>query len=71
MKHILIVEDHEDAMIRMQRIVSRAFNKPFIKCATTINAGRQHIKQQFFDLAIVDLALPDGSGEELVLEINK
>jgi len=71
MKHILIVEDHEDAMVRMQRIVSEAFDEPCVRCANTIAAGRSYINEQFFDLAIIDLALPDGSGEEITREISE
>ncbi len=70
MQNILIVEDHDDAMIRMKQIVSEAFENPTVATATTLEMGRQHLKKQFFDLAILDLALPDGNGETLALEIS-
>ncbi len=70
MQNILIVEDHDDAMARMKQIVSEAFDNPNIVSATTIGMGRQLIQKEFFDLAVLDLALPDGNGEDLALEIH-
>ncbi len=69
LKEILIVEDHEDARLTIQKIVMRAFTKPTIYTADTIEKARREINKHSFDLIVLDLGLPDGKGEDFIPEL--
>lgn len=62
---LLIVDDHQELLEYVGEALTRDGFE--VKCAATCRAARQHLGQQIFDLAVLDLALPDGSGAELCL----
>ncbi len=69
MQNILLVDDHREARRRMLRLLESAFGSTdIIECATTADAG-SYVASQAFDLVILDLALPDGNGEDLIRPI--
>ncbi len=69
MQNILLVDDHREARQRMWRLLESAFGRSnIIECATMTDA-RSHMASQAFDLVILDLALPDGNGEDLIWPI--
>ena len=69
MQSILLIEDHEGARHRLTEVLNRAFVSPEIVAASTLSAARPIIAKRAFDLIVLDLSLPDGSGEDFLLEI--
>jgi DNA-binding NarL/FixJ family response regulator len=69
MQSILLIEDHEGARHRLTEVLNRAFVSPEIVTASTLSAARGFISKRGFDLIVLDLSLPDGSGEDFLLEI--
>jgi PAS domain S-box-containing protein len=67
-KAVLLVEDHADTRRVMTRLVTR-FGCT-VTAAGTLAEARRRAETQPFDLLISDLGLPDGSGTELMQELN-
>ncbi len=65
----LIVEDHEDARSMMGLVVQEAFGTQVVRASPTLAAARREIADHKFDLIVLDLNLPDGTGDEFLLEI--
>lgn len=69
MKYILILEDDADLAAGMEMaLMSDEFS--FTICST-IKEAEEKFRQQTFDLLILDVNLPDGSGFELCRKIRK
>ena len=69
MKYILILEDDADLAAGMEMaLMSDDFS--FTICST-IKEAEEKFRQQTFDLLILDVHLPDGSGFELCRKIRK
>ena len=64
---VLHVEDDADIYHVVHTIVSGIADT---ENAPTIAAARKLLKERHFDLAILDVSLPDGSGMELLRELN-
>lgn|SRR5690625_3561902 len=71
MRSALILEDHDEPRQWLIKLVQEAFPKIEIQAATTLAQARALVAQQEFDLAIIDINLPDGIGTELVAEIQQ
>lgn len=71
MQSILIVEDHDDARREMCRIVALAFGAPDVCDVATLSQARVQLGARSFDLVVLDLGLPDGRGEDFILEIGR
>ncbi len=67
---VLIVEDHPEVACALQQAVKKAFDSTSILQVGSLTAGQQAIKADRFDLALIDLGLPDGSGVELIRELS-
>ncbi len=65
---VLHVEDNVDLHHVVCAIVGKNFN---VELATTLHDARSLINQNQYDLLIMDLDLPDGSGWHLLPEIRK
>ncbi len=63
---ILIVEDHIETATALQSVVKLVFDSATIVIAASLSDGLDRIREQSFDLALVDLGLPDGSGIDLI-----
>ena len=61
----LIVEDHPDAQRWLQDAVSDAFGDISLDVVGTVSRARQQLPEGY-DLALLDIGLPDGSGLDLV-----
>ncbi len=70
MQYALILEDHNDTRQWLTQLVQQAFDGITVSAVPTLAAARQALQQQRFNLAIIDINLPDGSGIELVREID-
>ena len=71
MKKTLILEDHKEARAMLCDVVMQALPEAQIDQAATVGQAYQHIIKQCYDLAIVDISLPDGNGIEFISEIQK
>lgn len=69
MRRVLIVEDIAETREWLSAIVHEAFAEARIESAATLRAARG-LATQGFDLALIDLGLPDGSGLDLVRMIR-
>lgn len=71
MKHILIVEDIAETRQWLGRTVSIAFPGCEVREAPDMRSGVHAAKGDAFDLAIVDLGLPDGSGTQVIAALRQ
>lgn len=69
MKSVLIVEDLPDTCAWLQQVVISAFPGAAVEAAGSLAEARAALQTRHFDLALIDLGLPDGSGVDLVAEI--
>lgn len=65
---ILLVEDHADTLQILARLLRRWGYD--VHTASTVQAALQLARQETFDVLISDLALPDGSGREIMAEVK-
>lgn len=70
MKRILIVEDIAQTRRWLAEIASEAFPGCRIEEAASMRAGLAAAAQADFDLALIDLGLPDGSGLEVLRSLK-
>lgn len=64
-KRILILEDHAEAQVWLSDAIGLAYGVDVdIRITETITEARIQIKNNQFDLFLVDLNLPDGNGHE-------
>ncbi len=70
-KHVLILEDHKLASQILSEVVLGVFPDAILKTASNIEYALLILEQQSFDLALIDLGLPDGSGMEVIKNINQ
>jgi len=70
MKNVLIVEDHPDALLVMRSIVAEIFPAAQVLDAGDCRSGLALVKANRFNLALVDLHLPDGSGLDVIGALN-
>jgi DNA-binding NarL/FixJ family response regulator len=63
---VLIVEDHGSAAVVLREIIESVFDSSTIVLAETLAAGMRAISELDFQLALIDLGLPDGRGVDLI-----
>lgn len=66
MNEALILEDMPESQEMLREVVQRAFPGVGVHCVADVASAMRLIKQVQFDLALVDLALPDGDGTTVV-----
>jgi DNA-binding NarL/FixJ family response regulator len=71
MKTAIVVEDHADTRDWLQQLLQKAFPEIEVETAPTLEWARELIEKQRFNLALIDMNLPDGSGVELIRELSK
>lgn len=69
MKRILLVDDHVGARQRLTEVLRRAFDSPELSPVSTLAEARAQLKSHVFDIIVLDLSLPDGSGDAFLQEI--
>ena len=67
---ILIVDDHEVVRLGVKQILEKTFPHLEIGEAETGQRGIAAVQRESWDLAIVDISLPDQSGLELLCELH-
>lgn len=71
MKTGLIIEDVPDAQLWLGDALRDAIDGLDIRCAATLKQALEVCAQQRFDIALVDLNLPDGSGVDAIRRIKR
>ncbi|EHQ53673.1 response regulator protein [Ectothiorhodospira sp. PHS-1] len=71
MRSALVVEDHPDTRVWLGTLIEEAFPGIELEFASTFGQGMEAIGRGGFNLALVDISLPDGSGIDLVAELNE
>lgn len=67
MKHALIVEDMPESQALLTEIATAAFPGIVCHCSADVAGGRQRLAAgTAYDLGLIDLALPDGEGSEII-----
>ena len=70
MKNILLLEDLPEIRTWLKALVMQVFpNAQIVECARVHDAQAQ-VTAQKFDLALIDLGLPDGSGIEVIRSVS-
>jgi len=67
---ILVIDDHEVVRRGVKHILKEAFPHVKVGEADTGQKGIAGVRQEPWDLAIVDISLPDQSGLELLCELH-
>lgn len=67
---MLILEDNPQTLAWLVEIVAETFPSATIRSAETLKSGMIQIRSKTFDLVLVDLGLPDGSGITLIQELR-
>ncbi|WP_295646161.1 response regulator transcription factor [uncultured Methylibium sp.] len=70
MTHILLLEDLPEIRVWLKALALQVFPQAQITEAARVHDAREQISAQRFDLALVDLGLPDGSGVEVVAALR-
>lgn len=68
MHRVLVVEDIADVRQALHELAVRAFPGIEVREAATLAEGRALLERESFDLLLLDLGLPDGSGVGIVHE---
>jgi len=67
---ILVIDDHEVVRRGVKQILEEVFPRVEVGEADTSRGGFAAVQQEPWDLAIVDISLPDQSGLELLSELH-
>ena len=67
---VLIIDDHEVVRLGVKQILEKALPHVELGEADTGQKGIAAVQQEAWDLAIVDISLPDMSGLELLCELH-
>jgi len=71
MQSVLVLEDHPETRDWLSNIITQAFVEVNISEASSLAQARKLLDDKNFDLALIDLNLPDGNGVEIIREIDK
>lgn len=70
MNRILILEDNPSTLEWLKEVTHESFPNASVDTAQTLESARNRVAEGF-NLALIDLSLPDGSGIELVTELHE
>ncbi len=71
MKFGLVVEDLPEARDWLVAVMADAFPGIAIATAASLREGRDQLASQLPDVALIDIGLPDGSGIDLIAQLNR
>jgi two-component system OmpR family response regulator len=66
---VLVVDDHEEVLELVRKALERDSHEVFV--ASTAAAAVEAVRQQRPEIVVLDLGLPDGSGEELCRSLRQ
>jgi len=69
METALILDDHHEARRMLEEALTEALPAISIDHAATLGQAREHCRNRRFDLALIDISLPDGNGVDFVSEL--
>ena len=67
---VLILEDHPDAARVLESVCHKTFPSVKVESTNRIKDALKLLETQRFDLALIDIGLPDGNGIEVVQSIK-
>ena len=70
MKNVLIIEDIAETRVWLTKIVNKTFGDIKVETASTVYEGIKITSEKEFDLALIDLGLPDGNGLDVLRYIK-
>lgn len=70
MNHILLIEDFEEIRHWFAGLLREAFGALTISEAATVAQAHLHLDAKIFDLIVIDLNLPDGTGIDILRRIK-
>ena len=70
MKIALILEDMPESQEMLREVAQTAFPNIKVYCVADIASGMDMLNRYNFDLALIDLSLPDGSGTTVVQALS-
>ena len=70
LKHILLIEDFEEIRNWLAGLLREAFGEVSIAEAATVAQAFAHLETQAFELIVIDLNLPDGTGVDILRRIK-
>ncbi|KAJ01995.1 response regulator transcription factor [Sulfitobacter mediterraneus] len=70
MDSVLIVEDIPETLEFLEKVVRDVFDSVTIHTAMSVSAAHKLVKDVEFDLALIDLSLPDGEGYSVFRELS-
>ena len=70
MKTALVLEDHPEAQKELKAVLQEALNGIEVSLASTIGEAQALIENNPYDLALLDISLPDGSGVDFITQIK-
>lgn len=70
MKSALILEDMPESQEMLREVAQTAFPGIGVHCTADVASALQLLRHQPFDLALIDLALPDGSGTTVIQALS-
>ena len=66
---VLVVDDHEEVLELVQKALERDAHEVFV--ASTAAGAAEAVREQRPEIVVLDLGLPDGSGEELCRSLRQ
>ncbi len=67
---VMLVEDHADYRDFMVALLGRELDLEVVAQAGSLAEARKHATMVEFDVAVLDLGLPDGNGADLIAELH-
>jgi DNA-binding NarL/FixJ family response regulator len=66
----MLVEDQADFRYLMSTLLGRQPDLELVAEAGSLAEARMHVKTTRFDVVVLDLGLPDGTGTDLITEVR-
>ena len=68
---VMLVDDHADFRHLMTALLAREPDLEVVAQAGSLAEARSHAAAVRFDVAVLDLGLPDGNGADLIAELRR
>jgi DNA-binding NarL/FixJ family response regulator len=68
---VMIVEDHADFRALMEVLLARQQDFQLLAQAGSLAEAREQAARLEFDVAVLDLGLPDGNGADLIADLRR